>query len=92
MVTLEVYQATDRRCYNGALSGDLTTELNHTAALTKRMKEANKYASCVYFPVENKYLVFAEMVILTHNFHFSKQKALIEAIEILEARNDRKES
>ena len=92
---LETYHATDRRVYNGALCSDMTRERNHTRALEKRMMDADPTASCTYFPMEGKYLVFINSNILenpnlvgppralTGNFHSDKQEALIEAIKIL---------
>jgi len=96
MTELITYRATDRRCYNGAYCDDLTREHSHTDALTKRMKQADPTASCTYFPMEDKFLVFINSnilenpdligppKILTNNFHSNKQDALIEAIFLLE--------
>lgn len=64
--------------------------------LEKRMLKADPTASCTYFPMEGKYLVFTNSNILqnpdlvgppielTGNMHVCKQEALIEAIKILE--------
>lgn len=95
---METYRASNRRCYNGALSSDLQRELNHTKALEEKMKQLDHTASCTYFPMEGKYLTFTNSnilqnpdlkgppIILTGNFHVSKQEALIEAIQILQER------
>lgn len=93
---LSTYRATDRRVYNGAPCSDMAREWAHTDALEKRMKQADPTASCTYFPVEGKFMVFINSNILenpdlegpprelTGNFHEDKQVALIEAIQELE--------
>jgi len=60
------------------------------------LKSIDKTASCTYFPLERKYLVFTNSnlldnpdlegppVELTGNFHSCKQVALIEAIKALQ--------
>jgi len=90
------YRASDRRVYNGAPCSDMSREWAHTDALENRMQEADPTASCTYFPMEGKYLVFTNTgilknpnlkgppKILTNNFHESKQEALIEAVHVLE--------
>ena len=80
---LEPYYASDRRVYNGALCSDMKKEIAHTAALLKEMKQAEPAASCVYFPMEDKYMVFVNNKVLTGRFHSCKQRALIEAIKLL---------
>lgn len=99
---LITYRASDRRVYNGALCTDMARELNHTKDLEKRMYKADPTSGCTYFPLENKYLVFTNSnilqnpnlvgppVILTGNFHANKQEALIEAIQILESKQEQK--
>ena len=96
MTDLVEYRATDRRVYNGAPCSDMQREFNHTDALDKRMKEADPTASCTYFPMEGKCLVFVNSNLLenpdlkgpprelTGIFHESRQAALIEAIIVLE--------
>jgi len=93
---LETYYATDRRVYNGALCSDMTREHNHTKNLERHLKAIDPTASCSYFPMEGKFLVFTNSNILenpnlvgpprelTGNFHLYKQEALIEAIKVLE--------
>ena len=100
MTELTTYRARDRRVYDGAPCSDMSREWKHTDYLEARMKRADPTAGCCYFPVKGKYLVFTnsnilenpDLVgppqILTNNFHLDKQEALIEAIEILEARSD----
>ena len=95
---LTTYRATDRRVYNGAPCSDMSREWAHTDALEKRMKQADPTASCTYFPMEGKFLVFINSNLLenpglvgpprelTGNFHADKQEALIEAIFVLEER------
>jgi len=90
------YIATDRMHYNGAPCSDLQRELNTSKELEHRMKLADPTSSCIYFPMEGKYLVFTNSnilenpdlkglpEILTGNFHQYKQDALIEAIQILD--------
>lgn len=98
MVPLEPYFASDRRVYDGALCSDMKRERNHTVMLEKRMKEADPTAQCTYFPVEEQWLVFTRPNPegaprpLTDNFHEKKQLALIEAIQILEERNESHET
>ena len=85
-VPLEPYYASDRRCYYGAPCADLQREWDQTAALEKRMKEADPDAIITYFPVEGKWLTGTRKNYreLTGNFYHCKQMALIEAIEFLE--------
>lgn len=98
MITkLTKYIASDRRVYNGALCSDMQRQFNRTKELENLMKSLDKTASCTYFPLEGKYLVFTNTnilenkdlegppKILTNNFHKCKQDALIEAIEVLSA-------
>ena len=94
---LELYYASDRRVYNGAPCSDMNREWQRTEDLMNYMKHLDKTASCLYYPEAGKYLVFTNSNILenpdlvgpprklTGNFHISKQAALIEAIETLEA-------
>ena len=90
-VPLEPYHATDRRVYYGAPCSDMSREFKRTDDLMKRLLKAEPTASCTYFPMEGKYMVFIRpdpnrtWDILTNNFHESKQDALIEAITVLEA-------
>ncbi len=83
-VPLETYFASDRRYYDGALCSDLQREADRTDALEKRMKASNPDASCTYFPMEDKFMVFVKHRQLTGNFYRHKQQALIEAIQVLE--------
>ena len=83
-VPLEPYHASDRRCYDGALCSDLQRQVDRTDALEKRMKASNPEASCTYFPMEDKFMVFVKHRQLTGNFYRHKQHALIEAIQVLE--------
>jgi hypothetical protein len=92
---LKPYRARDRRCYDGAPCSDLQRELDRTRELENRMKQLDRTASCTYFPIEGKYMVFTNSnylenpglkgppVELTGNFHVDKQEALIEAIQAL---------
>lgn len=94
--TMETYQATDRRVYNGAPCSDMARQWKRTDDLVAWMKHLDKTARCTYFPVEGKYLVFVNSNILknpdligpprelTGNMHDDIQGALIEAIEVLE--------
>ena len=96
MQTLTTYRASDRRVYNGAGCSDMEREWARTDYLIKRMKKADPTASCTYFPLEGKHLVFINSNLLenpnlegppqelTGNMHSNKQEALIEAIKILE--------
>ena len=87
MNPLTTYRATDRRCYNGALCSDLKKELDCTKFLVACMKELEPTAKAMYFPVEKAYLVFTHTVnILTDNFWWNKQEALVEAINVLESK------
>jgi len=94
-VELTTYRASDRRIYNGAYCSDMSKEHNHTVSLIRRMKLADSTARCVYFPMEDKFLVFTNSNCLTHpdlvgppeiltnNFHSNNQEAIIEAITVL---------
>lgn len=93
---LTTYRARDRRVYYGAPCSDMEREWDHTYALERRMKIADRTARCTYFPTEGKHMVFTNSnclenhdlkgppVELTGKFHTEKQEALIEAIRILE--------
>lgn len=81
---LTPYYARDRRVYNGALCSDMEREEAHIKALDLRMKQAHPEARAVYFPAEGKFLVFIGIRMLTCTFHECQQRAMIEAIRILE--------
>ncbi len=97
------YRARDRRVYNGCPSSDMKRQWDHTEGLIKRMQDADPTAGDCYFPLEGKYLVFTNSkgrlsweeytelegppIELTGNMHYSRQDALIEAIQILEKRD-----
>ena len=83
-VPLETYFASDRRVYDGAYCSVMQREADRTVALEKRMKASNPEASCTYFPMEEKFMVFVKHRQLTGNFYQHKQHALIEAIQVLE--------
>ena len=97
MKELTTYRARDRRVYSGAPCSDMAREWAHTEDLEQRMREADGTARCTYFPMEGKYMTFVNSgllenpdlkgppIILTGNFHVSKQDALIEAIKVLES-------
>lgn len=96
--TLTPYRATDRRVYNVAPCPDMHREWEHAKYLEERMKISDPTASCTYFPMEDKWMVFINSNLLknprlvgppkelTGNFHNNLQEALIEAIEVLEKR------
>ena len=97
-MALVSYQASDRRVYNGAPCSDMKREWNHTDNLEKMLRKLDATASCTYFPMEGKYLVFTNSnllenpdligppQVLTGQFHIRKQEALIEAIGVLQAK------
>ena len=99
MQKIKTYTATDKRIYNGCPCSDMKHQWDHTKMLVNRMEKADPTASCTYFPIEGKYLIFTNSNILknpnltgppevlTNVFHKNKQDALIEAIEILEKRS-----
>lgn len=95
MAQLVTYRASDRRVYDGAPCSDMSKEWEHTKYLETRMKKADVTASCTYFPMEGKYMVFTNSNILENpqlegppkqltDFYVDKQTALIEAIKLLE--------
>jgi hypothetical protein len=92
MTELTTYHATDRRVYNGAFCSDMQREADHVRMLEARLKAADSTASVTYFPVEGKYLAFHYPKPgrgpreVSGIFRVNRQLALIEAIEILEAR------
>ncbi len=91
MNELTTYHVADRRVYNGALCSGMQREEGHTKVLEARLKAADSTASATYFPVEGKYMAFHYPTPdkgpreISGTFHSSRQLALIEAIEILEA-------
>lgn len=99
MSELTTYRATDRRVYNGCPCTDMAREWNHTDNLGKMLKQLDPTASCTYFPMEGKFLVFTNSNMLenpdlvgpprelTGVFHCDKQEALIEAINRLKEDN-----
>jgi hypothetical protein len=51
----EVHYATDRRCYNGALSTDLRKEVESTRNLRIQIEAVEPEFDTCYFPMEGKY-------------------------------------
>ncbi len=90
MTSLTTYRATDRRVYQGALCSDMERQVQHTENLLKRLRQTSPTATCTYFPVEGKFMVFHKpdpertWREVTSNFHECKQSAIIEAIQTLE--------
>jgi len=96
---LEPYHARDRRVYNGALCTDMQKEADRIKYLEERLKKADHTARVTFFPAPGPdygYLVSTNANLLdpnhkgvpkdvTGNFHWDKQDALIEAIEVLES-------
>ena len=84
--TLEPYQASDRRVYNGANCNDMQNQENRTKFIHKKLLELLPSAFVTYFPVEGKYDVCdvdnAHQSIIP-DLVYGKQEAMLEAIEIL---------
>ena len=61
-------------------------------SIEDKLKQVDPTASCTYFPMEGQYMVFTNSkiecigppIILTGNFHYSREAALIEAINVLQ--------
>ena len=99
-MSLSEYRAADRRVYDGAPCSDMAREWANEDMLVKRLEAADRTASVTYFPVEGKWLAFTNTgllkfpdligppKVLTDRFHVSRQACLIEAIQVLEARNN----
>lgn len=76
------------RCYDGCPDSEYQAYLDARAAADKRLAAANPNARCVYFPMEEKFLVFVGYHSIGE-MHFDKIAAIDAAIRIMqdEARN-----
>lgn len=98
MTVLTKYTATDRRVYNGALCSDMKKEADHLKYLEERLLQVDPTARVTFFPGAGpdygyRVVTNADLynpnhkgipIPVTGNFHWNKQDALIEAIEVLE--------
>lgn len=76
----------DMRVYNGCLSDDLRDYIERLQAVRKRLEAKLPGAHATYFPMEQKWAIYQDLVQLSSMLD-SKLDAMLEALNLPEAHN-----